>query len=111
MGICEVLRGEEVKEYTLLALASTLLVMLLDVAVLKTRLMKQLRFWAFIAVMFAFKLIVNGYLTWRPIVLYNEEFFLAKRLVTIPIEDFFYGFSLISLAVILWEFFQQNADR
>lgn len=92
------------KEYTLLALLSTIAVLGADRA-LGTKVTSKRVFWIFIAVMFAFKLLVNGYLTWRPIVLYGRTFFLGIRLLTIPVEDFFYGFSLITLSVVLWEYF------
>lgn len=90
------------KEYTIAGVISVLLVVLLDRS-LKTRLTGRVEFWIFMAVMFGFKLLFNGYLTWRPIVLYGEPFFLNLRLGTIPIEDFLFGFSLITLTVILWE--------
>jgi lycopene cyclase domain-containing protein len=63
-----------------------------------------------VAVMFGFMLLANGYLTWRPIVIYGEAFNLGIRLWTIPVEDFFYGFSLIGLTVILWEYFNRSGQ-
>jgi lycopene cyclase domain-containing protein len=61
-------------------------------------------------VMFGFKLIFNGYLTSRPIVLYGTGFFLGLRLGTIPLEDFMFGFSMIALSVVLWEYFRTRSD-
>ena len=95
------------KEYTIAALVSALAVVLLD-RMLRTDVLKRPAFWIFLAVMYAFKIVANGYLTWRPIVLYNPEFFLGVRVFTIPIEDFVYGFSLITLSVILWEYFKPH---
>jgi lycopene cyclase domain-containing protein len=91
-----------VKEYTLAALVSVIVVVLLD-RTLKVCLTSRKEFWIFLAVMFGFKLIFNGYLTWRPIVLYGERFFLTIRIGTIPLEDFLFGFSMITLTVLLWE--------
>jgi len=91
------------KEYTLVAMVSVLFVVLLD-RLLRTRLTGRAEFWIFIGVMFGFKLVFNGYLTWRPIVLYGEQFFLNVRLGTIPLEDFLFGFSMITLTVVLWEY-------
>jgi lycopene cyclase domain-containing protein len=91
------------KEYTIVAMVSLFLVIMLD-RLVRTRLTSRLEFWVFIGVMFGFKLIFNGYLTWRPIVLYGERFFLNIRLGTIPLEDFLFGFSMITLTLVLWEF-------
>lgn len=95
------------KEYTILAAASALAALALDY-VLKTGLVRQKRFWVFWVVMAALKTVANGYLTWRPIVLYGEAFFLGVRLITIPIEDYFYGFGLITMNVVLWEYFTKR---
>ena len=91
-------------EYTISAITGVVVVVMLDF-LLKTRVTAQSKFWVFTVVMFMFKLIVNGYLTARPIVLYGEEFFLGVRVFTIPLEDFFFGFSLMTMSVVLWEYF------
>jgi lycopene cyclase domain-containing protein len=91
------------KEYTLLAFISVLLAILADL-ILNTRLILNRKFWIFWGVMFILIFIINGYLTWRPVVLYGDGFYLGIRLFTIPVEDFLYGFSLISLNVIIWEY-------
>lgn len=98
------------KEYTLLALVAAAVAVLVD-RLLGTRILVRKTFWIFLAVMFGFKLLANGYLTWRPIVIYADKFFLNVRLFTIPVEDFVYGFSLIALSVIFWEYFKSRAAR
>lgn len=92
------------KEYTILALGSAVVATFLD-HLLGTRITHRRSFWITQAVMFFFEIPTNGYLTWRPIVLYNSEVFLNIRLGTIPVEDFFYGYGLITLTLIFWEFF------
>jgi len=92
------------KEYTLLAVLSVLLAVTLDF-VLRTKLVLNKKFWVFWAVMFVLIFVFNGYLTWRPIVIYGESFYLGIRLFTIPIEDFLFGFSLITSNIVLWEYF------
>ncbi|MDD3087842.1 MAG: lycopene cyclase domain-containing protein [Candidatus Omnitrophica bacterium] len=92
------------KEYTILALFSVLAVFILD-ALLKTRVLKRKIFWLFIFIIAIFKLLVNGYLTATKIVNYNPEFFLGIKLGSIPLEDFLFGFSMVSIAIIIWEYF------
>jgi lycopene cyclase domain-containing protein len=102
-------QGETVKEYTMLAFASVLVTIWLD-RFLRTHILRRRIFWIFLGVMFFFKMLVNGYLTWRPIVVYGEPFYLGIRLGTIPVEDFVYGFSLVALSIIFWEH-QMNKGR
>lgn len=98
------------KEYTLLALIFVLLAVAMDL-ILKTRLVYNKKFWIFWAVMFVLMFIVNGFLTWRPVVIYGEGFYLGIRLFTIPIEDFLFGFSLITSNIVLWEFYTQKKEN
>ncbi len=97
-------------EYTISAIAGVIGVVTVDY-LLKTRVTTQGRFWVFIVVMFLFKILVNGYLTARPIVLYGGEFFLGVRVFTIPLEDFLFGFSLMTTSVVLWEYLQERKGK
>jgi lycopene cyclase domain-containing protein len=99
-----------VKEYTILAFVSVFIAVLVDLF-LRTKLLVNKKFWIFWCVMFVLIFIVNGYLTWRPIVQYGEGFYLGIRLFTIPIEDFIYGFSLITMNISLWEFFSRKLKK
>lgn len=92
------------KEYTILAGASAVFAVLLD-RYLHTAVLRKREYWIAMGIMFFFKIPSNGYLTWRPVVLYNPEYFLGVRLWSIPVEDFFYGYGFITLTIVLWEYF------
>jgi lycopene cyclase domain-containing protein len=95
------------KEYTFLAVVSVFLVALTE-AVLKTGLLRRRLFWFFILVVLFFKFLVNGYLTGTNIVIYNPKFFMNIRLGSIPLEDFLFGFSMVALTIIFWEYFRRQ---
>jgi len=97
----------QIKEYTLLAVLSVFLSTLFD-TVLKTKLLKRRLFWFFILVVLFFKFLVNGYLTGTNIVMYNPKFFMNARLGSIPLEDFLFGFSMVALTIIFWEYFKRQ---
>ena len=95
------------KEYTILAMLSVIIVIFID-RLLKTRLISDKRFWLFWGIMFIIIFIVNGYLTWRPVVIYGEQYYLGIRLFTIPVEDFLFGFSLLTSNIIIWEYISKR---
>ncbi len=57
---------------------------------------------AYVIILIPF-LIVNGFLTAIPVVLYNDLENLSIRLYTIPVEDTVYGLLLILMNVVLYE--------
>lgn len=53
-------------------------------------------------------LIVNGFLTAIPVVLYNDTENLGLRIYTIPFEDMFYGMLLILMTIVVYENLKQK---
>ena len=90
------------KQYTGLVLCCIGLVGLTD-TLLKTELLMQLKTYIYLGIVVGLILIFNGYLTARPVVLYGEAYQMGYRILTIPIEDFGYGFTLMLFNVILYE--------
>ena len=88
--------------YTLLAASSVLIAVLLDLVVLRTRLLAQGRFWFAYAILVFFQLLTNGWLTGRGIVQYDPEMILGVRIAYAPMEDLAFGFALIVLTMIAW---------
>ena len=95
------------RQYTGLVLIFLTLAVLLD-HYLGTRLVYQRRFYWYLLLIIIFTLLFNGYLTWRPVVLYDELYQLGFRIFTIPVEDFGYGVSLLFLCTILYEKFKRQ---
>lgn len=62
-------------------------------------------FWISILICFVPFFIVNYFLTSIPVVTYNDTAFSAIRIITIPLEDFLYSFSMVSLWILFYEFF------
>lgn len=91
-------------EYSLLAVSSAIAVVVLDSWILRTGLLRRRSFWITLGFLLLGKLVVNGYLTARPIVHYYAPYYLGIRLGTIPVEDFLYGFAMLGLVLIGWEY-------
>jgi lycopene cyclase domain-containing protein len=73
---------------------------------LRTGLFDRLAFWIAMLVMSVGQVIVDGWLTKlsAPIVLYNDDHTTGIRFPwDIPIEDFLFGFALLTAVLLLWE--------
>jgi lycopene cyclase domain-containing protein len=94
-----------VKEYTILAILSVVAVVLLEARVLRTGLFRNPVYWVTLTICFAFMIPVNGWLTKlsAPIVRYDERRTTGWRFPwDIPVEDFAFGFALLTLTLVLW---------
>ena len=98
------------KHYTYVTLI-TLAFILLLLAIIKSDYLGRF-FVSYLIVLIPF-LIVNGILTgsWisEPVVWYNDNFNMNLRIMTIPVEDIFYGMLLILSNVALYEYFQNRS--
>ncbi len=92
------------KEYTLISIIFVLITIFLDIRT-RVLLLKRIEYYIFLLFILFFKLLVNGYLTSKSIVIYNLEFFMGFRLLSIPFEDFIFGFSMVTMTIILFEYF------
>jgi lycopene cyclase domain-containing protein len=92
-------------EYTLLAGLSVVATGLLERR-LRVGLFRRLQYWLAMAIVFAFQVPVDGWLTKlsAPVVIYAPEHHLGLRWPwDIPVEDFLFGFSMVTLCLVLWE--------
>lgn len=94
-------------EYTFLAVVSVAVAVIVDRR-LKTVLLKKPLFYLFLAVIAGFKLLVNGFLTSKMIVQYNPAHYMGVRIGSIPVEDFLFGFSMVTIAVSVWEYYRKR---
>jgi lycopene cyclase domain-containing protein len=88
--------------YTVAAALGVLGAVLVDLFVLRTRLVTKVVFWATYPIIIVFQLLSNGILTSRGIVLYNPEAIIGVRLAYAPIEDLFFGFALVLFSLSIW---------
>jgi lycopene cyclase domain-containing protein len=88
--------------YTLLAVVAVLAAALLDVVVLRTKLLLQKGFWAAYGIVVFFQLVTNGLLTGIPIVTYNRARILGLRIVYAPVEDLLFGFAMVTVTLAVW---------
>lgn len=95
------------KEYTLLCLVSVAFTLWLN-RFLKTGLFKKAEYYVYLVFILFAEYVVNGFITGRKVVIYNKDHFMGYRLGTIPVEDFLFGFSMVTVTVIFWEFFKKK---
>lgn len=92
-------------EYTVLAAASVVAVVALEHFWWRTGIFRTLRYWFSMAIVFFFQCLVDGWLTKLsdPIVFYGDRHHLPWRFPwDIPVEDFAFGFSMVTLTLLLW---------
>lgn len=92
--------------YTLPAVISVVVVCVLELAVLRTGLFRKPAYWISMAIVLGFQVPVDGWLTklTAPIVIYNEKHTSGIRFPwDIPVEDFLFGWSLVTAVLLLWE--------
>jgi lycopene cyclase domain-containing protein len=92
--------------YTVPAIVAALAVGLLEFTVLRTGLFRRPAYWLSMLIVIGFQILVDGWLTklTAPIVVYdNRETSGIRFPLDIPIEDFFFGFALVTAVLLLWE--------
>lgn len=93
-------------EYSVLAALSVVAVLVLELARWRTGVLRTARFWGSMAIVACFQVLVDGWLTKldAPLVLYAPAHHLGVRWPwDIPVEDFLFGFSMVTLTIMCWE--------
>lgn len=92
--------------YTLPAVIAVVAVVVLELRVLHTGLFRRRAYWISMVIVTGFQIPVDGWLTKlsAPIVLYDERHTSGVRFpFDIPIEDFLFGFAMVTAVLLLWE--------
>lgn len=93
--------------YTQLAVIASVCAVIVDLAILRTRLVTRRGFWTAYAIVITFQLITNAWLTndvrtGTPIVNYDPDTIWGLRIAFAPVEDLLFGFAMVLLTLVLW---------
>lgn len=92
--------------YTAPAVLAVAAVCVLELTVLRTGLFRRPAYWLSMLIVVGFQILVDGWLTKlsAPIVIYDDRQTLGIRFpFDIPVEDFLFGFALVTAVLLLWE--------
>jgi lycopene cyclase domain-containing protein len=85
-----------------MAVSGVVAVIVLDLLILRTRLLLRKAFWTSYAIVLFFQLIVNGVLTGVPVVRYDPQAIIGRRIACAPVEDLLFGFAMVVLTLSTW---------
>jgi lycopene cyclase domain-containing protein len=88
--------------YTDIAIISIIFAAIVDLFIIKNKLLTKKVFWTSYAIILPFQLITNWWLTSRDIVMYSSDAITGIRIASAPAEDLLFGFALILLVMNLW---------
>jgi lycopene cyclase domain-containing protein len=92
--------------YPTLAVLVALATIGLECFVFRSGIFRQMAYWVALAIVFAFMIPVDGWLTKlsAPIVVYRSSDTSGLRPVwDIPLEEFAYAFALLTLVILMWD--------
>lgn len=105
--------------YTQIGIVAVVVALVLDLFVLRTRMVTRKPFWVAYAIILFFQLVTNGMFTGFGIVLYSDDaivggaspesgappMFGDGRIAFAPAEDILFGFALVLLSLSPWVWF------
>ena len=101
-------------EYTIATVAAVVIVVAVELLWARTGLFRSPQYWLAMLIVFAFQVLVDGWLTRLPdpIVAYEPGQFSGVRApLDIPVEDFGFGFALVTATLIAWKVTGQAAIK
>jgi lycopene cyclase domain-containing protein len=100
--------------YTVPAVVAVIAVCVLEFAILRTGLFRRPAYWISMAIVLAFQIPVDGWLTklTAPIVVYDDRHTSGIRFpFDIPVEDFLFGWAMVTAVLLMWERLREREDR
>jgi lycopene cyclase domain-containing protein len=97
--------------YTIAALLGVAAAAAVDLAILRTFLLRRKAFWTAYAIVLFFQMFVNGLLTGLSIVRYDPAVIIGWRIAYAPVEDLLFGFALVLATLSLWVHLGRRAAR
>jgi lycopene cyclase domain-containing protein len=76
-----------------------------------TNLLQRRQFWLYMGISMVAFLVVNTILTALPIVEYNPDAIFGIRVITIPLEDFFYNFALLGFNALVFMLLRERVGH
>jgi lycopene cyclase domain-containing protein len=96
--------------YSALAVTAVVATLVVDLAVLRTRMVTRRVFWAAYAIIVVFQLLMNGVLTGLDVVVYDEGTIWGPRIAYAPVEDLLFGFAMVTLTLASWAAVNRRAN-
>jgi lycopene cyclase domain-containing protein len=96
--------------YSVLAVAAVVGVLVVDLAVYRTRVVTRPVFWAAYAIVVVFQLLMNGVLTGAGVVTYDADTIWGPRMAYAPVEDLLFGFAMVTLTLTSWAAVNRRAN-
>jgi lycopene cyclase domain-containing protein len=88
--------------YTAAVGIAVVVALVLDVLVLRTRLVTRAVFWWTYPLILVFQLVANGVLTGRGVVRYAPAAIIGWHIAYAPVEDIAFGFALVLVTLSVW---------
>lgn len=95
------------KNYTFMAIFSAGII-LLGMSLFYSDILVCLAFWAYLIAGFLLFILFNYFLTSLPVVIYSPSAVSGVRFLTIPLEDFFYNFTMMSVYLVFYRWAKDN---
>lgn len=93
-------------EYTIATVVAVVVVVAIELLWARTGIFRTAQYWITMGIVFFFQVLVDGWLTKLsdPIVRYAPQHFGGVRFpFDIPLEDFGFGFALVTGTIIAWQ--------